>query len=77
MAQVIIRNLNEEVVERLKQRAQSRGLSLEQQLRDILTAASEPSREEIKAELARIRAMTPRRLQTDSAELIREDRDNR
>jgi plasmid stability protein len=77
MAQVIIRNLNEEVVERLKRRAQSRGLSLEQQLRDILTAASQPSREEIKAELARIRAMTKPGKFPLAEDLIREDRDNR
>jgi plasmid stability protein len=76
MAQVIVRNLPDDVVERLKTRAAQRRRSLEQELRDILTEAARPSREEILADLDRIRAMTPRVPQTDSAELIREERDH-
>jgi len=75
MAQVIVRNLPEDVVARLKARAASRRRSLEQELRDILSEAARPSREEILADFDRIRAMTPKVPQTDSAELIREERD--
>ena len=74
MAQVLVRNLDDEVVERLRQRARREGRSLEQKLREILTAAARPDREEILAEMDRIRAMTPQVPQTDSTELIREDR---
>jgi antitoxin FitA len=75
MAQVIVRNLSDDVVARLKARAKQRRHSLEQELRDILSQAARPSREEILADLDRIRAMTPKVPQTDSAELIREERD--
>jgi plasmid stability protein len=59
MAQVIIRNLPDDVVAGLKVRARQRKHSLEQELREILRAASEPSREAIIADMDRIRAMTP------------------
>ena len=75
MAQVIVRNLPDDVVARLKTRAASRRRSLEQELRDILSEAARPSREEILADFDSIRAMTPKVPQTDSAELIREERD--
>lgn len=75
MAQVIVRKLNERVVASLKSRARRRGRSLEQELRDIVTAAAEPNNEEILAAIDRVRAMTPRRLRTSSAKLIRAERD--
>jgi plasmid stability protein len=75
MAQVIVRNLPDEVVARLKARAAGRRRSLEQELREILSEAARPSRDEILADLDRIRAMTPKVPQADSAELIREERD--
>ncbi len=75
MAQVIVRNLPDHVVARLKARAARQKRSLEQELRAILSEAARPSHEEILADLDRIRAMTPRVPQTDSAELIREERD--
>ena len=75
MAQVIVRNLPDDVVARLKARASRQKRSLEQELREILSEAARPSREEILADIDRIRAMTPKVPQTDSAELIREERD--
>ena len=75
MAQVIIRHLPDDVVARLKVRARQRKHSLEQELREILQEASQPSREEIIADIDRIRAMTPQKLQSNSTDLIREDRD--
>jgi plasmid stability protein len=75
MAQVLVRNLPDDVVARLKAKATRARHSLEQELRDILIAAARPAREEVLADMDRIRAMTPKVPQTDSAELIREDRD--
>jgi antitoxin FitA len=77
MAQVIVRNLDEQIVSSLKIKAELHGRSLEQELREILKRAAELTSEEKLAMVDRIRAMTPKRLQDDSADLIREDRDNR
>ena len=75
MAQVLVRNLPDDVVARLKARAARARHSLEQELRHILIEAARQGREEVLAEMDRIRARTPKVAQTDSAELIREDRD--
>jgi antitoxin FitA len=77
MGQVIVRNLDDAVIAAHKQRAKSRGVSLEQQLRDVLAETAKPSREELIADLRRIRAMTPKGTRIDSVDLIREDRDTR
>ena len=78
MAQVLVRNLDERVVAALKRRAELHGRSLEQELRDTLTQAARLSGEERIALARRVRGMTPRDVvQTDSAALIREDRDTR
>jgi plasmid stability protein len=44
VAQVIVRDLDDGVVAALKRRAALHGQSLEQELRDILTAAALPER---------------------------------
>jgi plasmid stability protein len=75
MARVVVRNLDDAVLDRLSEAAKRRGHTLEEELREILTAASQPSRAEIIAEMDRIRAMTPKKLPSDSTDLIREDRD--
>ena len=79
MAQVVIRNIEDDVVERLKARAAAEKKSLEQKLRDVLTEAAKPSRAEVLAEVDRIRAMTPPRPPGAplAEDLIREDRDSR
>jgi len=79
MAQVVIRNLDDDVVERLKARAAAEKKSLEQTLRDVLTEAAKPSRADLLAELDRIRAMTPPHPPGSplAEDLIREGRDNR
>jgi 5-aminopentanamidase len=77
MAQVIVRNLDEQVVSSLKIKAELHGRSLEQELREILKSAAELTSEEKVALADRIAALTPRPLETDSADLIREDRDSR
>lgn len=79
MAQVVIRNIDDGVMERLRARAAAEKKSLEQTLREILVAAAKPSRAEIMEELRRIRAMSPPRPPGSPAseDLIREDRDSR
>jgi plasmid stability protein len=79
MAQVVIRNLDDDVVERLKARAAAEKKTLEQTLRDVLTEAAKPSRAELLAELDRIRAMTPPHPPGSplAEDLIREGRDHR
>jgi antitoxin FitA len=81
VGQVIIRNIEDRVLERLKARAIAQRKSLEQSLRDLLTEAAKPSRADLLADLERIRAMTPPRqpgvTYPTAEELIRKDRDTR
>jgi antitoxin FitA len=81
VGQVIIRNIDDRVLKRLKARAMAQHKSLEQSLRDLLAEAARPSRAELLADLERIRAMTPPRqpgaIYPTAEQLIREDRDTR
>ena len=77
MAQVIVRSLDDDVVIRLKAKAAQRGHSLEQELREILTSAAAPSREDLLTELDRARALTPPGEHPLAEDLIRQDRDRR
>ncbi len=78
MAQVIVRKLDDQVFATLKRKAELHGCSLEQELRDILSKAARLTKDERVALAKRLRAMTPPGVaQTDSAQLIREDRDAR
>jgi antitoxin FitA len=77
MAQVLIRQLDDRVVEALRARAQAEGLSLEQSLRNLLTQAVQRD-ESLHIELARLRTSTPAAARhLDVVQLIREDRDGR
>jgi plasmid stability protein len=76
MANLTIRNLDDEVVEKLKARAKENERSLEAEIRVLLTATTErPSRKAFRELAERIAALTPDMPQTDSVELIHEDRD--
>ncbi len=81
MGQVVIRNIDDGVIETLKARAAAMNKSLEQSLREILTAAAKPNRAELLAEVERIRAMTPPRQPgkryPTAEQLVRESRDSR
>ena len=81
VGRVIIRNIEDRVVERLKARAAAQRRSLEQSLRDLLTEAAKPSHAELLAELERIRAMMlprkPGATYPTAEQLICEDRDTR
>lgn len=75
VAQVIIRNIDDAVVEALKERAALHKRSLEQELRIVLAAAVRPTPAE-RVSLARhIQELTLDTPQSDSTELVREDRD--
>ncbi len=76
MAQVLIRNLPDDVVDRLKAQAASKGHSLEHELREIVTAAAPLTTEQKLAIIDRFLARSPM-AKRDSAEIIREDRDRR
>jgi antitoxin FitA len=56
MGQVLIRNLDDDVVARLKQRAELAGVSLEQFLRDLLSGAAPLTADEKVAISRRLRA---------------------
>ncbi len=76
MANLTIRNLDDEVVAKLKARAKAHHRSLEAELRALLSeAAARPSREEFLKAADRIAAMTLDVKQTDSTKIIREFRD--
>lgn len=77
MGQVLVRNLEDDVIERLKRRAAADGLSLEEGLRRLLREAAGPTKEEILADLDRCRALTPPGPRVPSEELIREERETR
>ena len=81
MGQVIVRNLDDEVIERHRERAKGRGVSLEQELRDALTESAKLRREERLRKIDALLAMTPELPEgverTPGWVLIREDRDNR
>ena len=83
MGEIILKNLDDSVVTKLKQRAERQGLSLEESVRRTLedVARTEPVRmtkDELSAELAKIRAMSPPITEPPFAEdLIREGRDER
>lgn len=79
MGQVIVRSLDDEVIRIHRARARARGVSLEQQLRDALTAAAKPSRAELLAEADAIRGRNrpppPGGSWPTVLEMLREDRD--
>jgi len=78
MAQVLVRNLDDQVVTALRRKAELHGHSLEQELRLTLTAAARLMPEERGALACRIRGLTPTDVeQSDSTELVRQDRDTR
>ena len=77
MAQVLVRNLNDRVVTRLKKRARTQGRSLQGEIKTILEEAAKDMPEDFWKEADRIREQLKRsgRKFSDSAALIRKDRD--
>ena len=75
MADILIRNLDDDIARRLKEKAKTKGVSVNETAREALAAYLKPGREELVKELDRIRGMSPYS-DVNSTDLIREDRDN-
>ena len=75
MAQIVIRNIDEEAMRRLKSRAARKGVSLERELRTILTEAARADRTGFGERAAAFRRKLAGRRHSDSTRLIRQDRD--
>jgi antitoxin FitA len=77
MGQVLVRNLDDRVIESLKTKAELKGHSLEQELRDVLTDAAPLTPEEKIALFHKLRAMTSPPLgNVDVRAAIRHGRDD-
>jgi plasmid stability protein len=83
MVQIVIRNVDDDVIRRLKRRATEEKLSLSALVRRIITDAAKPkprqwSKKRLVAEMDRIAALTPQNTKRPLGwQLIREDRDKR
>jgi plasmid stability protein len=76
MPQVLVRDIETDVLEKLKRRAQKNHRSLEAELRVVFEqAVAEPEAGNVEAAMARVQEMFAGRRFSDSAELLREDRD--
>jgi plasmid stability protein len=75
MAQIIVRNLDDAVVERLKARARANGRSLEAEVRQILEQSAKVDMATARLMAMDIRRRLKGRKFPDVAELIREDRE--
>jgi len=76
MGQVLVRNLDDRVIENLKTKAELKGHSLEQELRNLLTAAAPLTAEEKIALFRKIRAKSPSLKDFDVGAAIRAGRDD-
>ncbi len=74
MAQILVRGLEDDVVDRLKNRATSHGRSLESEARSILESASGFTAEEARQVVKGWQKRLAGRKFSDSVELLREDR---
>lgn len=77
MAQLLVRNVPEDVIAALKRRAKANGRSVEAEHRVVLESALKPSLERFIERAAKLREETRGKIKTDSADLIRADRDSR
>jgi plasmid stability protein len=74
VAQVVIRNIDEAVMERLRARARRKGVALERELRDLLSAAARGDRASFSERAASFRRQLAGRRHSDSTQLLRQDR---
>jgi len=81
MADIVLRNLEDDLKEKLRRRAASNQRSMNAELREIVSSAlSRPRRSssvDLKQLAADIRALSAERRQTLSEDLLRESRDQR
>jgi plasmid stability protein len=74
MAQVLVRGLDQDTVERLRKRAKSHGRSLQAELKEILERASRVDMLTARQLADRIRQSLDGQSHSDSATLVAEDR---
>ncbi len=74
MGQLIVRGLDDAIIQALKQRAARTGRAAEAEHRAILEQALRPETESFAQAAVRLRARTPPRT-TDSTDIVRRDRD--
>ena len=74
MAELLVRNLNPDIVDRLKARARQHGRSLQAEVQRILEEAAGRRMEDARELADRIRASLAGLPQSDSVELLAEDR---
>jgi plasmid stability protein len=76
MPEVLVRNLDPDLVERLKVRARRNGRSLQAEVKTILErTVGEPSMDEFRKAALAVQKKLARSRHSDSAALIREDRE--
>lgn len=75
MAQILVRNIDDAVVERLKARARTNDRSLEAEVRQILEQSAKFDMSQARQIVMERRKKLQGRKFTDSVDLIREDRD--
>ena len=73
MGQVLVRNLDDDVIDAIRLRAELKGASLEQELRDIITAAAKTRADNLHA-LAVLRTRQSARSDLRTEDLLRDDR---
>lgn len=74
MAQILIRNVDESTLERLKLRAAQNGRSLQAEVKMILDQAAYVDLQTARLSAARIREKLKGRSESDSVDLLREER---
>lgn len=77
MGQLLIRNLDDRIIEALRLKAELKGHSLEQELREILKRAAGPTVEERLAMLDRVAAMQKKPTKMLSEDVVRRIRNRR
>jgi plasmid stability protein len=76
LGQILIRNLDDAALARLRLRASEQKVPLERLVRDALHDLARPSREELWNEAERLRNAVGK-VTGDSTDMVREDRDSR
>lgn len=76
MAQILVRDLSPDIIDRLKSRAEQHGRSLQGEAKAILeSAAATPTMSEARRVAEEWHRRLAGKMKSDSADLIREDRD--
>lgn len=76
MGSVVIRNLDDAIINQFRTKAELNNRSLEAELREALAAQAPLTPEQKLALIEKVASMSPPRLD-DSTDLIRQDRDSR